>query len=447
MVRPLKDPELVRSTRSLRVFGTLLIISVVAAFFYWGANAPLEGAVVASGSVVVDSNRKVVQHLEGGIIETILVKNGDIVDLGTPLVVLDNSMVENKRGLFLWNLHVGMANKARLSAERDGLKSVPFDIFLEKIRVKEGETLSDKEQKELEKIIAQQENIFKTRRRSISEQVSILRKRISQLRNQIGGYNSQRSSTKEQISYIQDELGTVRQLLERGLEQKPRLLSLQRREAELQGKIGDLTSQIAKTQDTINENDLAIHNVRTEAQKEIASELKETDEQIAELQENYLSMDNVFQRTAINAPQSGIVTNLRFHTPGGVIQPGEPILEIVPQNDELVIDVRLLPLDIDAVTVGQTAHVMLSAFLARHVPKLVGEVVQVSPDRLMDELTGDFYYQLRVRITPEEIAKLPPKITLYPGMPAEVFLITEERTMLEYLFYPIQSSFNRAFRE
>lgn len=447
MVKPLKDPELARSTRGLRVFGTVMILFVVGAFTYWGANAPLEGAVVASGSVVVDSNRKVVQHLEGGIIEKIYVKNGDIVNAGDTLVVLDKSMVQGKRNLYLWNLHVEMANKARLVAERDSLKAVPFESFLESIRVKEGESLTEDEEEELEKIMAQQRNIFKTRQQSIGEQIGILNKRISQLKNQINGFASQRNSTREQISYIRDELNTVRQLLERGLEQKPRLLGLQRREAELQGQIGDLSSQIAKTQDTINETNLAIHNVRTERQKEVAAELKDTDARIAELEENYLSLDNVFQRTGITAPQAGIVTNLKFHTTGGVIPPGAPILEIVPQNDELVIDVRLMPYDIDSVFVGQEAQVMLSAYLARHVPKLYGDVIHVSPDRLMDEVTGDFYYQVRVKILPAEIAKLPENINLYPGMPSEVFLVTEERTMLEYLAFPIVSSWNRAFRE
>jgi HlyD family type I secretion membrane fusion protein len=447
-VRPLKDPDLARMTRAPRFMAMFLIFGIVGLFGYWSYVAPLEGAVVANGSVVLDSNRKLVQHLEGGIIDKIEVRNGDAVKQGDPLIILDNSMVEGKRNLFLWNLHVEMAGKARLVAERDGLKEVPFAAFLESIRVGDGKAeLSAKEKEDLEKTIEQQKNIFSTRRRSLDEQVGILKKRIAQMHNQIGGLSSQLSSTREQVALIRDELSTVRQLLARGLEQRPRLLSLQRREAELQGQIGEYQSQIAKVQDAINETNLTINNVTTERQKEVAEELKVAQAKIAELEENYMSLSNVSMRTVIAAPQAGVITNMKFHTTGGVIPPGAPILEIVPQNDELVIDVRLKPMDIESVHMEQDAQVLLSAYLARHVPKLLGKVSFVSPDRLQDEVTGDPYYQVRVKISPEELAKVSDQVTLYPGMPAEVFLVTEERTMFEYLIFPIRSSMNRAFRE
>jgi len=239
-------------------------------------------------------------------------------------------------------------------------------------------------------------------------------------------------------------------LLEKGLEQKPRLLGLQRKEAELRGRIGELTSLIAKANEKIGENALNISNVRTEWSNEVETALKENQGKTADLEDNLFASSDIFKRTGIVAQQAGVVTGLRYHTIGGVVKPGEPILDIVPQDENLVIDVKLDPNDIDAVKIGDPAKALLSAYRIRFLPRIEGKVTHISPDRFKDEVSGEFYYKLTVEIEDKEIQYLreyDSSIRLVPGMEAQVFIVTGSFTLFQWLVSPLRATMRESFNE
>lgn len=415
-----------------RTVGALFLFFIV-----WGCLAPLEGAVVAEGSVVVDTNKRTVQHLEGGIIKEILVKNGDAVTEGQELIILQDQTVQSKYDLLRWKLLVEKATNARLVAER----TQAVDIDYPK------EILDRSADPEMKKILDVQTNLFKVRQESIKQNLSILQQRVLQLEKQIEGLEAQKQSTIEQITLIHEELETAQALLDKGLEQKPRVLALRRTSAELDGRIGEYEASIARSNDAINEAKLQMINITTERQRETANEMKEAEARIAAIQEELIAAKDVYERTVITASRSGVITNLRYHTIGGVITPGVAIMDIVPQNDELVIDAKLNPVDIESVHKGQEAKVLLTAYRVRFIPRLKGEVVDVSPDRMTDEVTHQPYYNVRVKINKKELEGFKSNLELYPGMPSQVFIVTDSATFMQYLLYPLRASMRKAFIE
>lgn len=431
-----KYQELRGETWKSRLVGLVTVALFFGVFGIWSVTAPLEGAVIAGGSVMVQNNRKVIQHLEGGIIEEIKVKDGDSVEAGDLLVVLDNKNILSKRDSVLWNLREKLATRARLVAEKGYMDELVFDHELLKA-----------DSKELHDILEREQNLFKIRKESHEEQVEILNKRVSQLENQISGLRSQYKSTQDQIKLIEEEMRTVQSLLERGLEQRPRLLGLQRKAAELKGSLGEYQSLIAKAEDTISENRYNILNLNTERLNEASKQLKEVEPQIVELKENWFSLSDAIQRSEIRAPQAGIITGLKYHTPKGVIAPGAPIMEIVPQDQKLLIEVKLAVNDIESVGPDQSAKIMLSAYRSREVPRIDGKVTYISADRFQDEVTGKFYYTVHIEPLPGAMEKLTKDIKLYPGMPAEVFIVTDKRTFMQYLLAPFKESVQKAFKE
>ena len=435
----LQKKELSQVMRKPKFIGVVMVMILFAFFGVWASWAPLGSAVIASGSVVVGSSRKTVQHLEGGIISKIFVRDGDVVKKGARLIRLKAASVEARQTSLIRNLRIEKANEVRLLAERNGGKELIFD-----------NKLFAKPDEEMKKIIEEQRQLFKVRMRSMNEKVSILNQRNAQLQSEINGFVSQQQSAREQISLIQQELATVKKLFEQGLEQKPRMLALQRQEAELNGRIGELSSMIAKSREKISENRLNINNLKTEQRNEVEEKLKETKAKIADYDDNLYASSDVFKRTMITAPKEGIVTGLRFKTIGGVIKPGEPILDIVPQDESLVVDAKLNPIDIDVVQRGAKANVLLSAYKTRNIRRIKGDVTHVSPDRFQDESTGEYYFKVTIEIPDSEIDLLKEDVEnleLYPGMPAEVFISTGESTLMQYLLSPLRDSMRRAFRE
>lgn len=431
--------ELARAVRKPAFMGWIVVIAITVFFGGWAGFAPLEKAVIAPGSVMVGSNRKTIQHLEGGIISEILVRDGDQVQQGDKLIRLEGKSAVARQQSLVWHLKVEKTTEARLLAEQLGKKEIEF----------KGKIFENPD-KDLKKIMEEQQGLLDVRMQAFEETIDIGKRKKGQFQSKINGYVAERNSTKEQIRLIEDELATVQQLFEKGLESKPRLTALQRKKAELQGRIGTLTSAIAETKEKISENELNITNYRTKFLNEVAEKLKETKSKIADLEDNLYASSDVYKRREIIAPQSGIVTGLRYHTVGGVIKPGEPILDIVPQDENLVIDAKLNPIDIDIVKQGDLARVMLSAYKTRSIPRVKGTVTYVSPDRFQDEATGEFYYKLTVEITEEELAKLKDyaeNIELYPGMPAEVFIVTGATTLLQYLISPIKDMVRKGMRE
>ena len=429
--------EVTDAIKPISRWGIIITTFVLGFFILWAGLAPLESASIATGSVVLHENRKTIQHLEGGIISEILVKEGDFVKQGQSLMTLNATSATAQQQLLLGQLRTSLATEARLVAERDDLTEIKFDS------VYEAGLINDKTRE----IISSQERLFETRRATIMGQVDILQERIMQYNDQIDGLSAQIKEVKSQSSLIGEEVKTVAHLLEKGLEQKPRLLALKRRQSELKGQAAQFIAEIATIQGSISEVQLQIINVQNEYLKEVMTELKDVQQQVSDLREKLLASGDVLERTVITAPQAGKITGLQFHTLGGVIAPGAQIMDIVPQNDKLIVEARVKPEDIDIVREGLEAKVMLSAYKSRFVPRLNGEVIYLSADRFTDEQTGMHYYLAKIEIDEDEIANLSTDVELYPGMPTESFIKTGESTFLNYLASPIIDSFRRSFKE
>lgn len=416
--------------------GVLILLIAFGGFGTWSAFAHLSSAAIAPGVVAVEGSRKTVQHLEGGIIREILVEEGSRVEAGQVLLWLDPTRPKAMHDLLTGRYLAGVALAARLVAERDGLDAIPFPE----------EVVMSADDPEVAEIIRGQNRLFEARTTSREGRVAILDQRIAQFSEEITGLRAQKKAKEEQVALIEEELWGVRQLYEKGLEKKPRLLALERRAAELQGGIGEHVAMISRAKQSIGEAKLRILDLENEFQSEVATQLREVQEQVAELRDRLQAQTDVLERVEIRAPQAGTVVALRFHTPEGVIPPGAPILDIVPSEDKLVIDAQVRPDDIDVVHAGLSAQVRLSAYKRRTTPTVNGEVVHVSADRLVDERTGVPYYFARIEVHPEELEGLE-DVELYPGMPAEVMIETGTRPAYEYLISPITNSLHRAFRE
>lgn len=427
----------VRQAIAPATFQGLLVTAFVLLFFgVWAGTAPLDSAAIADGSVALYENRKTIQHLEGGIISEILVKEGDVVTKGQPLIVLNATSANAQQQLLMGQLQAAQAVEARLKSERDDLPEIAF----------EGLPV-DSTSPEIMDIINSQKHLFETRRAAIKGQVDILQERIMQYNDKIAGLRTQIKEVEAQSALIAEEVATVSDLLKRGLEQKPRLLALQRRQSELKAAKAAHQADIATTQGGISEAQLQIIYLQNEYLKEVMMELRDVQQQVADVKERLSASGDILDRTVITAQQSGKVNGLRYHTIGGVIAPGAPVMDIVPQNDKLIVEARVKPEDIDIVHEGLDAKVMLTAYKSRFVPRLKGKVIQLSADIFTDEKTGISYYQARIEIDKSDLDSLSGKVELYPGMPAESFIRTGEQTLLDYLISPVLDSFRRSFKE
>ena len=428
------DPNL--ATRKPIVIGGWMMIFVFGLLGLWAAFAPLASAAIAPGKVILSGNKKLIQHLEGGVVDEILVREGQTVKAGQPLVRMNETAARARLDLFGKQYYGAQAAEARLIAERDGLEEVQYPAELENKK---------DEDKTLNEVLISQDRLFESRRDSVEGQKSVLEQKKAQFSEEINGLNAQINSATRQISLLGEEIRAVRKLLKQGNAQKPRLLALQRQQAELKGNRGDFKARISRAQQAIAETDLQIINIRNEFANRVAMEMRETVDRLADLQERLKASNDIINRIVISAPLSGVITALQVHTIGGVVRPGDTLMEIVP-IDELLVEARVSPQDIDVVRPGLEARVMLSAYAARRVPPMAGVVVQVSPDRFEDQQTGMPYYTSRVRIDEESLSEYD-YIELTPGMPADTLIVTGERSVLSYLMTPITDSFRKAFRE
>ena len=428
---------LIREVRGPLVLG----LSALGLFFVigaiWAATAPLSGAVIAPGIVSPESSRKTVQHLEGGIIRELKVREGQRVEAGELLVVVENVGAQSEVGALTRRLRVLVATEARLRAEHSGSANVRFNH----------PSLLDRNNTDVRAAIEAELNQFQTRRENALSRAAILRQRISQLEKQIEGFNRQLQSVKRQFVLIGEEIADVDQLMRKGLVRKQRLLALQRTEAQLHGSEGELVARVARTEEAIGETKLQIVNMKIGRQEEIDQQLSKVRGERAELEEQIRTSLDRLRRTEIRAPVAGTVLSLRYKTKGGVIRPGEPILDLVPLEGELVIEARVATNDVDNVRSGQSAYIVFSSFAQRNLKRISGKVDRVSPDALEDDRSGERYYAGRVTVDRLHLLEIAPEIELAPGMPAEVFIETGERTMLEYLMQPFLQSVERAFRE
>lgn len=416
-----------------RRIGLLLFFLVFGVFGVWAAVAPLDGAAHAVGSVNVRSYKKVVQHLEGGIVNEILVEDGDVVAAGEPLLILDDTQpmaqLEITNGQFL----ALRSREARLLAERDGLDSValPSDLDANDPAV-------------LEEMAAQR-SIFRARRDAMAGEREVLEQRIQQLQSQLVGLRGLRESKEALAASFTEELADISALLGQGFSDKNRLRQLERSKAQVEGEAAELTAQIASAEIQIGETRLQMLQLGREFTNEVVNELGEVQTNLKDVRERINALEHIVMRTTVRAPVTGAVNGMLFHTVGGVISPGTEIVEVVPQSDELIIDARISPIDIDRVATGQDATIRFSTF-GSSVPTIAGRVLSISADSFVDESTGMTYYRARVEVTPEGMGELG-ELALIPGMPAEVFINTGSRTFLQYLFKPFSNAIARSFNE
>ena len=418
--------------------GVLIVVVFLGGFGAWASLAPLSSAAIATGIVSPDGNRRTVQHLEGGIVREILVTEGDQVAVGDPVVILEDVASRAERNMRESRLHVYRTLEARLVTELEGAETLelPDDLLV----LAETDIV-------VRTAIEDQHRQFEVRRETLVNRRDILGARIGQLREEIGGHQAQITALERQLELIDREIADVESLVARGLERMPRLLSLQREQAEIAGDIGANQAAIAQAEQSIGETELQIMDLETNRREENAEALAGVRAEITTIFEELSRHEDALQRTVIRAPVPGTVVNLRIFTEGGVIGPGNPILDIVPEDEELIIEARVSPTDIDVVSAGLPAEIYLTAFTQRHLPRLIGEVRTVSADSLTDQNTGEPYYRAVVEVPGEELAALDEDIVLTPGMPVEVMIATGAHTVLTYLMAPVERSLNRTFRE
>ncbi len=415
--------------------GTALIVVFLLAFGGWASFVPLDGGAVAPGVVNPDSGKKTIQHLEGGIVAELPVREGERVKAGQPLVVLESTQARAAHDTLVQQQLSLLARKARLEAEKAGALSIewPSELLAAHAAVK---TMID----------AQQE-VFDTRRQTHASRRDILAQRIEQLQHQIRGYQAQVLSASRQISFVAEELSAKEYLVGRGLVPKPEALRLKRTDAEIAGKMGEFEAEIARGRQQIGEAQMQILALEAERADQIAGDFEKARSELAEVKEKLQASADVVRRTTVVAPVDGTVVDIKVRTLGGVVQRGEPILSIVPSGDELIVEARLTPIDVKAVHPGLEARLSLSAWSSRLVPKIPGTVRTVSADRLTEEATRQPYYLVRVAVDRETLRRLAPGIDLLPGMPVDVLVVTERRTMLDYLLRPLDDALWRSFRE
>ena len=423
-------------TRRVVLVGTIIVLIFFGFFGAWAVFAPLDSAAIASGTLAVENNRKVVQHLEGGIVKEILVRDGDAVKAGQPLIRLVGIQPRAQLQLIRGQRNALLARAARLRAERDGNAGLSFPEEL---------TAQGDDPRVQESMLGQL-NIFEARRDAIEGQRQILGQRVAQFREEIFGVQAQIRSADEQLVLIEDELTGLQTLFAKGLTPKSRLLALQRRKAEIQGERGQNLSAIARAKQNITEAEIRIFELRTEQVSEVVSELREVETELLDLQERLGAAEDIQRRTDVISPADGVVVDMQITNVGAVIQPGERLLDVVPGNEKLVIDARVIPTDIDVVHTGLPAQVRLVAFNQRITPTVEGTVASVSADRLIDEATRESYFTARIEISNPDDPTLD-GLVLLPGMPAEVLIRTGERTLLQYLLSPVQQSFTRSLTE
>ncbi len=430
--------ENLRKLGALRYFtaGLVTVLLFFGAFGTWAALAPLDSAAIAPGTIVVLSQRKTLQHLEGGIVAEILVDEGTRVQAGDIVMRLDSTLAEIQRGLLMRRLYALEARAARLQAERNTRQSIDFPEWL--VAAAAGDP-------EVEKVLVGQGGIFQARRQQLQNRADILAARVRQLEEEISGLRAEIVTQDRELELIQQEQVAVQSMVEKGVEPLTRLLALKRNVARIEGERARNRAAIARAQQAIGEAQLQMDEVTVQHLTEIVSELREVENETADTRERIAAAEDILRRIDVVAPVSGVVVNLQVYTEGGVIGPGDPLMDLVPDKDQLIIEARLALNDIDVVSEGLPAMVRLMAFNQRSQPNFTGIVTHVSADRIDDFQARETYYRIRVELSPDQAGL--DLSDLHPGMPVEVMVRTGERTLLAYLIEPIADSFGRALRE
>ncbi len=425
-----------RSMRRHVIAAAVVILVLVVGVGGWGATAVISGAVVASGSLVVDTNVKKVQHPTGGIVGELRVRDGDRVHAGDIVVRLDETVTRANLAIVSKGLDELRARKARLESERDGWDTIIFPAQL----------VAGASDLDLAAAMDSERKLFNLRKTARKGQKAQLQERVAQLGEEITGLTAQQNSKAKEITLVERELTGVRDLWNKNLIQLNRLTALEREAARLDGERGQLVAAAAQAKGKVAETALQILQIDQDLASEVAKELRDVDGKIGEFIERKVTAEDQLKRIDIRAPQDGTVFQLAVHTVGGVITAGDPIMLIVPEADNLSVEVKVNPQDIDQLQLNQKAILRFSAFNARTTPEIEGIVTRISADTSTDQRTGQTYYTLRISMPVEQIERLG-NVKLLPGMPVEAFVQTGERTMLSYLMKPLHDQVMRAFRE
>jgi len=431
------DFELPVSDKAPKTIGAAILFITFGLFGTWSYIAPLDSAALAPGQVTVKSYRKTVQHLEGGIVNELLIRDGERVAKDQPLILLDDTQINAELAIVRGQLISLYATKTRLQAERDLSPELSFDNSL-RTKFPNDSRVAEASRNEV--------SVFEARQNSREGEIAVYEQRLAQIDEQIAGTNTRIQSRQRLLASYRSEAADLKALLGDGFVDIQRIRELERQISQIESEIEELKFNIAQAKVGYSETELQKLQLAKNFQTEVVDQLRQTEAQIFDLVERERALTYRLERTVIRAPESGLVLGLTAHTIGGVIRAGEPILDIVPESSELIVEAQVSPIDIDRVNPGLEADIRFSAFKSATTPVIVGSVNQISPDRLVNQETGMPYYLARVEISDTELAKLG-ELELIPGMPAEVLIKTGERTLFEYIAQPATNAFARSLIE
>jgi len=426
--------EVQTSDRGICRIGITIIVITFGVFGTWAAFAPLSNAVHGSGVVTVQNYRKTVQHLEGGIVKELLARDGDLVQKGDPLIVLDEAQLSAEYESTRNQLIVGRYKEARLRAERDGLQDIP------------AVTMDGTDSERAREALGGELQVFRARHDSLMGEISVNRERIEQMKEQIAGLDDMIRTKRNLEKSYSGEIKQLKELLAEGFVDNQRLLEQERKLDLLKTEVADHQSSITKTKLQIGETELQIVQLKKKFDSDVANELSEVQAQVFDLQEREAALRDRLSRVVIRAPESGMVLDMKVHTIGGVVSAATPLLDIVPASSELVVEAKVATKDIDRLELGRTADIRFVAFNQATTPVIEGALIRVSADSLTEERTGDQYYLVRVKVSEDGMKKLGNR-KLQPGMPADVLINAGERTMLQYLLKPARNMFAESLIE
>jgi HlyD family type I secretion membrane fusion protein len=424
-------------TKKIIRAGIIVIIVAFGGFGGWAAFAPLRGAVVAPGQVKVESSRKTIQHLEGGIVGQILVKEGELVKRGQTLLVLESASVNANIAMLRDQFDTTQAQRARLTAEKNQLGKIDFPSGL----------VARARETNVAEIMLNETRLFNTRKNILSNEISLINGQIAQAQRESVALEQQISATDKTIGYLNEELRVNEALASKGFVAAPRLLEFKRALSQQDRSLGEYSADIERANQKVSELKLRIANLQYDYVKKAADELKQTQEKYFDLQERMRVPQDQLTRQTITSPVEGRVVGLKVHTVGGVIGAREPLMDIVPMNSDLLIEAKVRVDDIEEIHPDMDAEVRLTAYKQRVTPLVRGRVIDVSADSLIDEATHQPYYLAHIKVSAASIKEAGAHIELYPGMPAEVYLLTKARTALDYLLEPILDTVRRSMRE
>ncbi|MEM9128133.1 MAG: HlyD family type I secretion periplasmic adaptor subunit [Pseudomonadota bacterium] len=420
------------------IIGFLTVLILVGGFGAWAVLANIAGAVIASGQIVVDKNRQVIQHPDGGVVATVVVDEGDSVSKGDLLIQLDGTLLRSELAITEGQLFEMMARRGRLEAEREDADEIVFDTEL----IAAADNHAD-----IAGLVAGQDRLFQARKDSMRKEIEQLQQRRAQLQNQVSGIDAQMQAGVRQKELIESELENQQTLLDKGLAQATRVLSLQREEARLAGALGNFTAQRAESLGRIAELETEELKLLTQQREEAITRLRDLRYNELQLTEERNALLERLSRLDIRAPVSGIVYNLQIFGEKSVVRPAEAVLYLVPQDRPLVIEARVPTIHVDQIHQEQPVVLRFSAFDTRTTPDMDGYVTRISPDAFENEQTGTSYYQLEIELPEGELDKLPEGSVLIPGMPVDAFVRTDDRSPMSYIVEPLAEYISRAFRE